>query len=110
MSLSAAEYQYAVRLSWSERVFTDTLIREATARGWMVAHFRPAKTDKGWRTAMQGDAGFPDLALARGGQTILAELKSEKGRVSAEQKLWLAASHGYLWRPSDWESILTTLD
>ena len=96
--------------AWSARV-TDT----AKLFGWRFAHFRPARTAKGWRTAMQGDRGFPDLCLLRPPRLILAELKSDTGRVNAEQSDWIAELTSvpgievYIWRPSDWESIYTTL-
>lgn len=103
--MNADEYRQAARLAWSEAQFTDQVIRLAVDTGWMVAHFRPARTEKGWRTAMKGHVGFPDLVLARDGVVVCAELKSEKGRVSGDQKKWLAHTHGYLWRPSDWPKI-----
>src|SRR5690606_28778418 len=57
--------------------------------GWKVHHTRPARTDKGWRTPLQGDAGYPDLTMARRGRVVIAELKSESGRVTREQAAWL---------------------
>ncbi len=104
--MNLTDYLEAQRLAWSERQFLDAVIEAASASGWLVAHFRPAQTEKGWRTPMQGHPGFPDLVLARDGVVIFAELKSEKGRVSAEQQKWIAATHGYLWRPSDWKQIV----
>ncbi len=69
--------------------------------GWLVSHARPAMTTKGWRTAMQGDRGALDLTLARNGIVFLAELKAERGRFEEGQEAWLAASGGYVWKPSD---------
>lgn len=104
--MEAAHYRQAMRLTWSERQFTDEVVFHATERGWLVAHFRPARTETGWATAMQGHVGFPDIVLARDGIVVFAELKSEKGRPpEAAQKKWLAHTHGYLWRPSDWPKI-----
>ena len=71
--------------------------------GWLACHFRPAKTEKGWRTALQGDAGGPDTILARNGQILLVELKTEKGKLSPEQKEWQDAGV-ITWRPSQWLS------
>ncbi|MCI0542945.1 MAG: hypothetical protein L0Z49_00695 [Actinobacteria bacterium] len=62
----------------------------AMVRGWRVCHFRPATTRDGWRTAVQGHPGFPDLVLARRGRVVFAELKAA---LSAEQLEWLDASH-----------------
>jgi len=72
-----------------EKDFTDNVVQLAKTLGWRVAHFRPAQTKQGWRTAMQGDKGFPDLVLAKAGRVIFAELKSATGKVSKEQQEWL---------------------
>ena len=79
----------------------------ATWRGWRRVHLRPARTEKGWRTAYEGDPGLPDLVLARGGVVLLAELKSRTGRASRDQRLWLDAAGGCgrLWRPADWDQV-----
>lgn len=80
-----------------------------TARlyGWRCAHYRPARTEQGWRTPMQGDRGCPDLILARDGQVLLAELKTQTGKLGPGQDEWLrhAGAHGRLWRPDDWPAI-----
>jgi len=95
----------------SEESFTNSVIEYAQLQGWLVHHDRPARTDKGWRTAIQGDAGFPDLVLLRGGLFIFAELKTGKGKVTAEQKRWMDAIRPlpgvlkFVWRPDDWDEI-----
>ena len=95
----------------SEEDFKALVIDLAHVHSWRVAHFRPAMTKQGWRTAVQGDgAGFPDLVLVRGNRLLFAELKSVKGKVSPDQKTWLqglreACSEVYLWRPSDYDEI-----
>ena len=83
----------------------------AAYRGWRVTHFRPAKTDKGWRTPLSGNPGFPDLVLARRGQVIFAELKDADGRLSPAQKGWKEElGEAYeVWRPRDLETIRTLL-
>jgi len=88
--------------------------------GWKTAHFRPARTQHGWRTPVAGDGkGFVDLVLVRPGRYLFIELKSEKGKLSAEQENWLGwlrAAVGSdsvrVLRPSDWlngevEKLLT---
>lgn len=55
--------------------------------GWRSFHVRPARTQSGWRTAVQGDGrGFPDLVLLRPGRQVVAELKSKTGKVTDEQQ------------------------
>lgn len=77
--------------------------------GWRSYHARPAMTAKGYRTAVQGDGkGFPDLLMVRGNHVLVAELKSDKGRLTEEQHEWLMALSvgttvwAHVWRPAEW--------
>lgn len=94
-----------------EQGLLDSVIDLAQLRGWKVHHGRPAWSEKGWRTAIQGDAGFPDLFLARKPRVILAELKSDVGKLSAFQQSWMAeldacpGVESYVWRPAHWDEI-----
>lgn len=95
----------------AETDFTRAVLDLARLRGWKVTHFRPARTEKGWRTPVQGDAGFVDVVLARDGVVIHAELKTTKGRMTKEQAEWAIAlgdSHR-LWRPADLPAIAREL-
>ena len=101
------------------------VIELARLLGWRVAHFRPAQTSRGWRTAVAADgAGFPDLVLVRDGFVIFAELKTDKGRLSMAQVTWIDSLGGdplgvqvqvdpkkivATWRPKDWDIIEGTL-
>jgi hypothetical protein len=73
-----------------EKILQDKVIHLAKMNGFMVQHSRPVKQADGrWLTAIQGDAGFPDLVLAhveRG--VVFVELKSDQGRLSPGQKAW----------------------
>jgi len=88
-----------------------------TLYNWRTLHVRPAITAKGYRTAVQGTGvGFPDLLAIKGGTMIVAELKSDKGKVTEAQEAWLkafepVASLVTVWRPIDWAngSILAEL-
>jgi hypothetical protein len=91
-----------------EKDFTRTVSEYASLRGWLVAHFRPAMDRHGrWKTPVQGDGtGFPDLVMARAGKVIFAELKTDNGKMTDNQGVWLyVLPNAYLWRPSDWERI-----
>jgi len=99
-----------------ERDFQQAVIDLARRTGWRVHHTRPALTQRGrWLTPVQGDVGFPDLVLCRPPRLILAELKRVGGRLTAAQRGWLdalgqcAGVECYLWRPEDWDAIVTTL-
>ena len=97
-----------------EEEFKDYVLDRALERGWKRAHFRPAQTEAGWRTAVQGDGkGFPDLILLRE-RLVIAELKVKRNKPSEEQIDWivrlgLAGIETYLWYPKDMPEILTVL-
>jgi len=72
------------------------------------------------------DPGFPDLVLVRGDRLIFAELKTDRGRLSADQVVWLDDLDGvstgrrrrrtgypvpevYVWQPADRELIRAVL-
>lgn len=95
----------------TEAEFTRMVIELARLNGWRVLHLRPARTLRGWRTAVQGDGkGFPDLVLLRDGVLLIAELKVGNNRLSPQQAAWLAAFRAAgvaasVWRPSMWDVI-----
>lgn len=101
----------ALPLTLSEAQFQRTVLDYALLRGWRCHHARPARTVNGWRTAGEGHPGLPDLVLSRSGVVILAELKTQHGRLSYEQKLWARelGAFGRVWRPSDWPVIVEEL-
>ena len=96
----------------TEAELQDAVVELARFKGWRVAHVRPARTEKGWRTAWSYDGlGFPDLTMVKGFRLIFAELKGERGQLAPEQRAWLEAllppgHYGgvevYTWRPRDW--------
>lgn len=98
-----------------EAQFQASVIQIAKINHWMVFH--PAKMqgrDGAWRTALSGNKGFPDLALAHKDRGfILAELKSETGKVSFEQQMWMTHlapwAECYIWRPKDLDQIAQRL-
>jgi hypothetical protein len=100
----------------TEAEFQAQVIQLARLRGWRVAHFRPARTAKGWRTAVAADGvGWPDLFLVRGGRVIAAELKVGNNRLSPQQTAWLTALRAadipaVVWRPTMWPEIEEALE
>lgn len=94
----------SAHLLMSEDDLKGSVIELAHDLGWMVVHQRPARTAKGWRTAIEGDAGFLDLVLARRGVVLFRELKSMTGRLSVKQKAWMHAlgESAAVWTPADW--------
>jgi hypothetical protein len=94
----------------TEAQLQQAVIELARLLGYRVAHFRPAKTERGWRTPVEADGkGFPDLVLAKPNRLVFVELKAAKGKVSDEQKDWLATlgstgAEAYIFRPEGWSS------
>jgi hypothetical protein len=99
-----------------EQAFQAVVVETARLAGWRCAHFRPARTDKGWRTPVTADgAGWPDLVLVRPPRILFVELKSETGQLRPNQTEWLDVLRllpqveVYLWRPGDWDTVVETL-
>jgi hypothetical protein len=95
-----------------ERHLQQKVLTIAKLYGWLVFHPLPAQNSNGqWRTATQGDTGWPDLALAHPTHGfILVELKRGRGQLTDNQKRWrdvlLAAGVEYhVWRPEDLDAI-----
>lgn len=86
----------------TEREFQEQVVQLARLLGWAVYHpWLSVKSTQGW----------PDLAMAKRGRLVLAELKSEKGQLSDAQAGWLdllrtvSGIEVFCWRPSDWDTI-----
>lgn len=89
----------------SEKEFRQHVVDYARSRQWLVYYT--------WRS-VHSPSGFPDLCMVRLTRTVFAELKTEKGRLTADQQkwldaLWLAGHTAHVWRPSDWAAIQETL-
>jgi len=94
----------------SERELCFAVIEAAKLLGWRVAHFHDSRRDVGGGVLV-GDrdaAGFPDLVMVKYERLLFVELKSENGRLSAQQTAWIEElsplAECYVWRPSDWHS------
>jgi len=115
-ALKADEVKALERSMWTEDEFLSHVIALAESCGWKTYHARPARTARGWRTAVQGSGkGFCDLVLAKPGRGVLfRELKVDNGRLSPEQREWLATliaakADAGVWRPENWIEIVSTL-
>lgn len=91
----------------SEKAFQAQIIQLAHLCGWMVFHPFDSR---------RSEPGFPDLALVHEtrGDFLMAELKTQSGRLSPAQARWIAALRKasievHIWRPSDIDSIVTRL-
>ncbi len=93
------------QLHMNENDLQNAVIDLATVLGWHVHHDRPAQYQSGrWATHIMGDKGFPDLVLAKAGTVLFVELKSDKGKLSREQRDWgqQIGDAWSVWRPQDW--------
>jgi len=95
----------------SEKDFLATLVKFAQARGWLVHHVLDTRS-----YAKRIGPGYPDLTMVRGDRVIFAELKSERGTLSASQHQWLTALREatgvlvFVWQPHDWPAIEKVLE
>jgi hypothetical protein len=95
----------------TEREFSTLVADVARLGGWKRYHTFDSR---------RSHFGFPDWVFCRNGILIFAELKSESGRLSDEQRAWIDAlqmvAHGpgskvlvFVWRPSSWDEIVEIL-
>lgn len=92
----------------TEAVWQSHVLGYARQLGWPLRYHT--------RFSMGSKAGFPDLVFVRPPRLILAELKSDTGKVTPAQEVWLATlarvtrpPEVYLWRPSDRDAVLEIL-
>lgn len=91
----------------SESDLQAAVIQLAQLKGWLAHHTRPAFNQSGkWATPIQGNAGFPDICLARKGVVLFFELKREKEKLEPNQELWreaLGLGRAFVFKPSQWQ-------
>lgn len=85
----------------TEKQWHELVVRLATYCQWTHMHVYDSR---------RSDPGWPDLVLCRPPELIFAELKTDRGRVTAAQQEWLdrLAACGmevYVWRPRDLDAI-----
>ncbi len=88
----------------TETELQGTIVKMAEGLGWCVKPHDKANTGNGNQRAHRNRTanGFPDLVLARDGEVLFLELKTETGRLTTEQAGWqLALPHCETIRPSD---------
>ena len=90
----------------TERQLSKVVVQLAEALGWRVMTISHTKA-AGLRS--HSGIGFPDILAIRGRRLLVAELKSDRGKLRPGQGAWLdafaeAGGEAYLWRPPDWTS------
>jgi hypothetical protein len=77
--------------------------------GWRWCHYEPAVRQSGnWATPLRGDKGEPDYRAVRSGRLVFIEIKGDGGRLTPDQKGWIAdlleaGVETYVWHPEDLE-------
>ena len=85
----------------TEKCLQECVRRTALVFGWLHYHTHNSR---------RSELGFPDSVMARGERIVIAELKTERGKLSPHQESWLAALRlvpgveVYVWRPEAWHS------
>lgn len=77
------------------------IIDTAHALGWLVHHDRGRMAGH-----VEGDPGYPDLAIAKAGITLHVECKADGGRFRPGQEAWLRATRGAVVTPATYDSFL----
>jgi hypothetical protein len=90
----------------TEAELQSAIIDAAELGGWLIFHDNDSRRNR---------PGFPDLVLVRGPDILFVELKTDTGRVTAEQRVWLDGlssidnvSCGVI-RPSDADGLIRRL-
>jgi hypothetical protein len=76
-------------------------VRYARLMGWSVFFVHDSR---------HSPAGWPDLVLIRRPRIVFAELKSERGRLTDDQRqtieeLRACGQEVFVWKPSAWQEI-----
>lgn len=84
-----------------EREWQQQVIDLARMYGWLVYHTFDSR---------RSEPGFPDLTLVHSG-VVFAELKTDRGRLSPAQEVWLsrlraAGAEVHVWRPRDLDDVI----
>lgn len=98
----------------TEAEFQAAVVALAALAGWQTMHVRRSVARQGQWATTTSVPGWPDLILWKPGQFLAAELKSETGRLTKQQRevldsLTAAGVDTRVWRPSAWPEIEATL-
>lgn len=87
----------------SELACQVTIVEAAQWHGWRVHAERAARRADGeWRTAIQGNVGFPDLVLVKGPRLLFVELKRKPNFLTEDQSIW---GHRLSAAGADWRVV-----
>lgn len=88
----------------SEAEFSLELASFAKLTGWLGYHTHDSR---------HSEPGFPDWVFVRE-RHLFAELKTNRGRLSKAQEVWIArlrnaGAEVHVWRPCDWDEVVDVL-
>jgi len=108
MATETSEAQRVMDHLMTEKQLMQNVIDLARMLGCLTFHTYDSR---------RSEPGFPDLVIVgkrrvkgESPRVIFAELKSQTGRLSHAQRLWIEAlnqcrqAEVYVWRPSDWST------
>jgi hypothetical protein len=87
----------------NERAFQSAVCQLAKGLGCIVFHPYDSR---------RSEPGFPDLVIVGKRGFMFREMKTQQGKVSDAQQMWLdkltaAKADAAVWRPSDWPELVT---
>ena len=96
-TMTTAEYLHAQALAMTEKDLLEQCRAAAKALGLLCYHTH--RSDR-------SEPGFPDLVIVGRRGVLIRELKTERGRVTSAQSVWLnalddAGVDADVWRPAD---------
>lgn len=98
-----------------ESEYEDTIVDAAAKLGYLVHVERKARTKEGFRTAIKGHVGWPDVVIVGHGRAWFIELKRRPKQPTEAQLVWIAALNAagcqaaVRYVPEDLEAILEDL-
>lgn len=108
--VNTAQYNEMRASTMTEAELQAVIIAHAQRLGFIVYHTHDSR---------RSQPGYPDLHLVhpKRGVSLFRELKSQKGKLRADQVIWLdgltaTGADAAVWRPIDWfdHTIDTVLD
>ncbi len=105
--VTSAEYQHMVASQMSEKEWQAQVIELARSLGYVTYHTYDSR---------RCEPGLPDLFLLRMDppRFVVIELKTTKGRLTKEQRIWLdglraAGIEAFVFRPNQWNELVEEL-
>lgn len=92
-------------LAMTEKAWQGNVVTVARLNGWWVHHHHDSR---------RSEPGFPDLVLLRPPELLMVELKTDRGRVTPEQRkvldmLEACGVEAHVWRPADERDVFARL-